>query len=296
MLLLAAYVVLRNREALGQAFAEIGWGPMLASGVLALLGTIALLGVWGALLGGLGTDPPRGEAWPVFFVSQLGKYLPGLLWPAVAQMEAGRRWGARRSVMLAANLLLLAVLASSGVVVGLALLPWSVGVSGVSWWAWLAAVAVAVVCLRPGLLTRVLDELFRLARREPPSLSVPPRAMARAYAWALVVWLLYGAHVAVLVHAVGGSGADAWAASVGGLALGWAIGLVAVFAPAGLGVREAVLTASLAPVVGRAPALAVALASRGLLALVDVLLALAGSRRAARLARTAVAGSDRPDD
>jgi len=289
-------VVLRNRAALAQSFAEIGWGAMVGSGVLALAGTVALVGLWRALLLGLGTVPPRGEAWPVFFVSQLGKYLPGLLWPAVAQMEAGRRWGSRRSVMLAANLLLLAVLASSGVVVGLALLPWSVGLTGVAWWAWVAAGALAVVCVWPGLLTQVLDELFRLARRDPPSLSVPPAAMARAYAWATLVWLLYGVHVAVLVRAVGGSGLDAWAAAAGGMALGWALGLVAVFAPAGLGVREAVITACLAPVVGRAPALAVALASRGLLAVCDVLLALAGSRRAARLARTPVGASELPDD
>jgi uncharacterized membrane protein YbhN (UPF0104 family) len=296
VLLLAALVIARNRAALEDAFAEIGWGPMAVAGFLALLGTIALVGLWRALLRGLGTVPPLGEAWPVFFVSQLGKYVPGMLWPAVAQMEAGRRWGARRSVMLAANLLLLAVLASSGVVVGLALLPWSVGVTGVSWWAWVAAGALALVCVWPGLLTRVLDELFRVARREPPSLSVPPRAMAAAYAWAVVVWLLYGAQIAVLVLAVGGSGPDAWAASVGGMALGWAIGLVAVFAPAGVGVREAVITAALAPVVGRAPALAVALASRGVLALCDVVLALAGSRRAAQPARGQVAGSGEPED
>jgi len=295
VLVVGVVVIWRNREALAQAFDEIGWAAMLLSGVLGLAGTVALVGLWRALLRGLGTVPPHDEAWPVFFVSQLGKYLPGLLWPALGQMEAGRRWGARRSVMLAANLLLLAVLASSGVVVGLALLPWSVGVTGVAWWAWAGAAALALVCVWPGLLTRVLDELFRLARREPPGLSVPAGAMGRAYAWALLVWLLYGGHVAVLVLAVGGSGPDAWAAAVGGMALGWALGLVAVFAPAGLGVREVVLAASLSPVVGRAPALAVALASRGLLAVVDVLLGLAGSRRAARVAHARVVGSGRAE-
>ena len=299
VLVLVAIVVLRNRVALVHSFEEIGWGPMAVSWALAVAGTAALVGVWSALLRGLGTVPPRGQGWPVFFVSQLGKYVPGLLWPAVAQMQAGHRWGARRSVMLAANLLLVAVLVSSGVMVGLALLPWSVGVAGVSWWAWATAAALAVVCVWPGLLTRVLDALVRLVHRTPPSLAVPPAAMARAYAWALLVWLLYGVHVAVLVRAAGGSGVDAWVASIGGLALGWALGLVAVFAPAGLGVREAVVVASLGPVIGRSSALAVALASRGLLALGDVALALAGSRRAARPASAgatpATPASDRPD-
>jgi uncharacterized membrane protein YbhN (UPF0104 family) len=291
VLVVGIVVVARNRAELEQAFREIGWGAMLVSASLAVAGTVALVPLWTALLHGLGVGPPRREGWAVFFVSQLGKYLPGLLWPALAQMEAGHRWGARRSVMLAANLLLIAVLASSGVVVGLTLLPWSVGITGVSWWAWLAAGALALVCVWPGMLTRVVDELFRLVKRDPPGLVVPPGAMARAYAWAVLVWAVYGLQVAVLVRAVGGSGTDAWAASVGGMALGWALGLVAVFAPAGLGVREAVLVASLAPVVGRTPALAVALASRGVLAVCDVLLGLVGSRRAARVAGVGASGT-----
>ena len=87
-----------------------------------------------------------------------------------------------------------------------------------------------------------------------------------------------------LVRAVGGTGGDAWVAATGGIALAWALGLVAVLAPAGVGVRDAVLLAVLSPLVGRTPALAVVLASRGLLALTDVALAAvaaAGPTRAA---------------
>jgi uncharacterized membrane protein YbhN (UPF0104 family) len=70
---------------------------------------------------------------------------------------------------------------------------------------------------------------------------------------------------------------DLWVAATGGIALGWALGLLAVLAPAGLGVRDAVVLAALAPLVGRSPALAVTLASRGLLSLADVLLAAAAA-------------------
>jgi uncharacterized membrane protein YbhN (UPF0104 family) len=282
------YVVVRDRHDLATAFREIGWGALAVSALLAVLGTVVLLGLWTSVLRGLGAAVPLSGAWRVFFISQLGKYLPGLVWPALAQMEAGRRWGVRRSIMLTGNLLMIAVLTASGIVVGLVLLPGSVGIAGVAGWiAWVLAGALLVICLWPRLLTEIVDRAFVLARREPPRLATSPRDMAVSFGWALATWALYGAHVWVLVHSVGGSGPDTWLAAIGGIALGWALGLVAVLAPAGVGVRDGVLVAALSPLVGRSPALAVALASRGLLALTDVVLA-----AVAALTRTPTAASN----
>jgi uncharacterized membrane protein YbhN (UPF0104 family) len=97
--------------------------------------------------------------------------------------------------------------------------------------------------------------------------------MLLAFGWSLVVWALFGIHIWLLSHAVGASGATTVAAAVGGIALAWALGMVAVMSPDGLGVRDGVLLAVLAPIVGRTPALAIALASRVMFALADVILA-----------------------
>ena len=70
------------------------------------------------------------------------------------------------------------------------------------------------------------------------------------------------------------------------MALAWAVGLIVIPAPAGAGVREAVLIATFAPQIGAPAALAVALASRVLLVLADVALAGLGALvRPARRAR-----------
>ena len=128
--------------------------------------------------------------------------------------------------------MLLVVLTATGAAVGLVLLPWVGGTSEVAWWGWILA-ALSLLALWPRVLTSLLDRLFRMAGREPPGLTIGGRAMAGAVAWALVVWVIYGLHVWVLVRALGGTGPDALVASVGGIALGWAFGLVAVLAPAG---------------------------------------------------------------
>jgi uncharacterized membrane protein YbhN (UPF0104 family) len=64
----------------------------------------------------------------------------------------------------------------------------------------------------------------------------------------------------------------------GAFAASWVVGLVAVYAPGGLGVREAVLVALLRGKIGSADALVVAAASRGVLTFVDLFGAIAGHR------------------
>jgi uncharacterized membrane protein YbhN (UPF0104 family) len=60
---------------------------------------------------------------------------------------------------------------------------------------------------------------------------------------------------------------------MGAFAVAWLAGLLAVYAPGGLGVREAVLVALLSSRIGAADALVVAAASRLILIFVDVVLA-----------------------
>ena len=55
-----------------------------AAPVLTLMG-------WRVLLGDLGTRLPAAPASSIFFVGQLGKYLPGSVWTVVAQAEMGAR-------------------------------------------------------------------------------------------------------------------------------------------------------------------------------------------------------------
>ena len=43
--------------------------------------------VWRALMAGVGSPLSVGVASRVLFIGQLGKYLPGSVWPVLAQME-----------------------------------------------------------------------------------------------------------------------------------------------------------------------------------------------------------------
>jgi len=105
----AVYAVSKRRDELAMMLGHLGPLTVVVSLLFGLLGTCASFMLWRQILFGLGVDPPRSESFRVYFVSQLGKYLPGSVWPVVAQMEFGKKTGMGRRTMLAANALSLAL-------------------------------------------------------------------------------------------------------------------------------------------------------------------------------------------
>jgi glycosyltransferase 2 family protein len=260
------------------------------SGGAALVLSVLAVGVsclaWRTMLADLGSRLPVTTAAHVFSVSQLGKYLPGSVWPIVAQMELGRGFHVPRLRMLTAFFLTLL----SSVVVAVAM----GGLLALSTPGWGRALAVLPVVL--GLMhPRVLDPLARLLARvlrrtavtEPPSLA----GVIRTAAWIVAQWVLLGAATTVLAHALGAPVSPA--RLTGAVALSWAAGLVVVVVPAGVGVREGALTLILAPTIGTPTALALALLGRLALTVADALFAVVGLVLTRR-ARAHAAGAGRP--
>jgi len=216
----------------------------------------------------------------------VGKYLPGSVWPVVSQMEFGRRQGIARRTMLAANVITLALSLTVALILAAVLLPLSSpDALGRFWWTFLLLPPLAA-CVHPRTLPALLDRLFRLIKREPLNQRMTGRSVVAAMLWSALSWLLLGLHLYVITHALGAHGPGGLAAAIGGAAFAVAVGVAVIPAPAGVGIRDAVLVATLAPGIGATDALAAALASRILLVVADVLLAGLGAlTRPGRAAR-----------
>ncbi len=65
----------------------------------------ATLRQWQALLAGLGSPLRTTTAGRIFFIGQLGKYIPGSVWPVLTQMELGARAKVPRSRSASASIL-----------------------------------------------------------------------------------------------------------------------------------------------------------------------------------------------
>ena len=258
--------------------------PELAAGLgCVVLALAAGLMQWRAVLADLGSPLPLRTAGRVFFLGQLGKYLPGSVWAALGQMELGKAYDVprRRSAATYAITMLTTLIAA--VVVAAVLLPF-VEPGQLHTYIWiLLAVPVGLVALLPPVLRPLLAAVFKLLRQPPPEHPVTGKGTALAFGWAVAGWLCYGLQIWVLASALGAPSGRAFAASVGGFALAWSVGFLVLFAPAGAGAREATLVVLLTAVLPADAALLAALVSRLLMTAADLLtagLALAATRRA----------------
>lgn len=285
----AAYAIYRERDAFGDALRHIGVWPMVVSLLIATAAVGMTFPIWREVLAGLGVPLPWGFGARVFFTSQLGKYLPGAVWPVVAQMEAGRARGASRRTILSGNLFTVVLSCCVGILVACVALPaWSPHALTHYWWV-LLALPLLLALLHPRALPTLLDKVFALLHRPPLNEQLPLRYTMRAAAWSLASWAGLGLHLYVLSAALGHGGISAFALCAGGMALAVAAGVLFVPAPAGAGLREVILVLVLRSIMTSGEALAVAVASRALLIAADLLLA-AGAAAARSRRRTAGAG------
>lgn len=259
------------------SWGRIGMVDTLLSSFFAVLCVLATWRVWHAVFAGLGVTLDSATSARVFFVSQLGKYVPGSVWPIVLQAEAGRRNGAGRTTVLTGNLIALALSLTTGLALAAVLLPFSVpGSLGRFWWV-LVALPLVALAAHPSTLPGLLDRLLVMLGRRPLGARLSGRATAAATVWCLVAWLCMGAHAAVLVAAMGTTGPSVIALTVGAMALAVCAGVLVVPAPAGAGPREAVLAYCLAGVLAGPATLVVVVASRVILVAVDLALAAFGA-------------------
>ncbi|GAA1263295.1 lysylphosphatidylglycerol synthase transmembrane domain-containing protein [Sphaerisporangium rubeum] len=277
-----AWAVAGRWDAVAEGFGRLS--PVLIAGsvVAVLAALVAGMMMWRALLADLGSPLPLRDAGKVFFVGQLGKYIPGSLWPVLAQMELGRDLGVPRPRSAAAFFLTYPVYLASGITVAVLTLPGLAGGS-VTRYAWLLLLLpVLVAALHPRVVNGLLSFGLRLLKRPPLERPLTRRGVLVSAAWAFTGWAAYGAHLALIVAGLGATGPRAFTLSFGAFALAWCLGFVVVIAPAGAGVREVAMVAALAPVLDAGPAIAAALCSRLVVSLGDLICAAAAGLAARR--------------
>ncbi|MCL2393235.1 MAG: flippase-like domain-containing protein [Acidimicrobiaceae bacterium] len=269
--------------------------------VLCVAGLVCSLMVWRCVLADLGSRLHIGSAWRINFVGQLGKYLPGSVWPVLAEMELGAQRKVPRGRSAVSVLLASAVQIFTGCVVAAVVLPFS-GRDTTGRYLWvLALVPVGLVMLSPPVLNRMMNLALRLVRRPPMTTGMSVRGLLVSAAWGVLYWLLNGVMVYALMGRFAGHGFRVALVSTGAYALSWVAGYLAIFAPAGAGVREAVMVALLSTQTRSGTALLVALVARALSVVADGLTGAVGigllgrtQLRLLREARTAPAPPPEP--
>jgi glycosyltransferase 2 family protein len=271
----AAFALVANWQRVSATIGEMTWTRLLLAFACTVAGVSAAAMSWQVLVDGLGRRIGVGRSLQVYFVGMLGKYVPGTVWAYALQLELGRAVGLRRTRVFIASLYSVVVVVVGGLLVGALAVASLLSVDpDLAPLGWLYVLLIpAIVLLVPPVTNWLIDLALRILKRPRPPHRIRFPAIAASMAWILVSYLAYGLQLWVLMRGDADVGMPALLLSIGAMGFAMIAGVVAFFLPSGLGAREFVIVAALGPILGQAPALAVAVVSRVLFIVVDLVLA-----------------------
>ena len=250
---------------------SIGWGWIAAATVVVFLTYLLLIETWRRILTGWQAHLPFGVASRIWFVSNLGKYLPGKIWSIAAMSVMAREHAVSPMAAAGSSILIQLVTVATGIALVLV-----TGIRAIDQ----PAVAIAIgVVLAVGIasIPVVLPRLARAAGSlAGKAIEVPPLPASTLWlsvARSLVSWIAYGVAFQLFVRGVLGSAAGATSSYIAVYAASYIIGFLALFAPGGVVVRESALVAGMVRLglASQPDAFAVAVASRLWLTIVELL-------------------------
>jgi glycosyltransferase 2 family protein len=286
MVALGVYTVVSQWTDFKTGINRLGVVAALEALVCVLVGLFLTMQVWRQLLAAAGSRLPVRAASRIFFIGQLGKYVPGSVWPVLAQMELGRTYKVPRQRSATTAMLSMLIGLTSGLLAALVGLPFLSGGSVDKYWWAFPFIPVLLVCLHPRVLNPVIAFGLRKMRKPAPETALTGRVIGTAIAVNLASWLFNGLQIWVMTARLGVHGGGTLLAAIGAYAFAWSVGFLVVPVPAGAGIKDAILIVELAALLGGGPAgtaaaTAIALVSRGVTILGDLI----GAGVAALLAR-----------
>lgn len=240
-------------------------GYLLAAWAVIALYYLLFAGGLLLVIRSLGYRPRYRDIFKLSFAANLGKYLPGGVWQVAGKVAMARQAGVDRHAALVATTVESAVSVTGGLLLFLTTTllgaPFPVGVPK---WPLYALMVGIFVALQPQIFARVVALGMKLLKieGEPPHLKF--RQIVALVLYYAAIWVIAGAGFWLFTRSLTsdpGANVFAYAGYYAAAAVG---GLLVLFVPAGLGVREGFLVTLTGAVVsgGAASAWIVAFAAR----------------------------------
>jgi len=221
---------------------------LLASIATLFLGLTLSCWLWGRMVSELGsTAPGLIGSMRIVFSAHVGRYLPGRLWQIAGLAVLAGRVGVSGAIAGIAGVLGQAFALAAVTIIAA---PVFLGSRAGDGHAWAAAVAVLILFVALASVPSLVDAGLRLALRIARIPSDGPSPVARMFGlrwlgWYLLNWIAYGVAFVLFVRGLGFS--VGWLELISSFSAAYLLGYIAIFAPAGLGVREGFLVAFLEP-------------------------------------------------
>jgi hypothetical protein len=254
---------------------HLEWGYIAGATAIVLLTYVLLIETWRRMIVGSGERLGFGEATRIWFISNLGKYVPGKIWSIAAMTMMARE--SRVSAVAAAGSSVLMQLVTVAAGIGVVLVTAAHAVDHPIAAVIAAMCILALLAAAPNLLPIAGRIVSSLVGREIVLPRVPASMVWLAAASSVLSWIAYGVAFQLFVRGVLGAAAGATTSYIAVYAASYIIGFLALFAPGGAVVRESAMVTGMLRLAlsGQADALAVAVASRLWLTVTELLPGLA---------------------
>ena len=217
------------------------WRTVLAS-ALVLATYLLLIEVWRAVLALSGSHLPRTAAVRIWFVSNLGKYLPGKVWQIGAMTAFVARYRIAPTVAGAAAIVITVANVAAGFAFVLVAAAKSLSVWGGPRAAWLLTIGLVVALCAAPLVAHGWSALAHRLGKPALAVRIPLSAAVLSLAGSFLAWALYGIAFRVFAFGIIGGAPGSWLAWGAAYALSYLVGYLTLIVPGGVVVREVTLT------------------------------------------------------
>jgi glycosyltransferase 2 family protein len=249
---------------------QFAWQWIGAATALVLVTYALLIEGWRRVLGAWDSHLPFTQAARIWFLSNLGKYVPGNIWSLTAMGMMARQRGLSAIAAAGSSVIMQMVSLVTGTAIVMVTSAKLIGqpiLVGAA-----VLVLIAVLLSAPRFLPPLAAWVSTLFGRDIAPPSVPATSIWTAALASTLSWLLYGLAFQFFVRGLLGAAPGEISSYVAVYTAAYILGFISPIAPAGLGVREFTLAAFMTQLglANEADAALVAIAARLWLTIVEL--------------------------
>lgn len=233
------------------------WRVLAASALFACFLFIFRVLSWRRIVKDMGCPVPLAPATRIWSTSELARYLPGVIWQVVGRAYLAKPYGVSGRVCSTSQVMELAIFLLANLIMAVACLLF-MGVKHVHGLAraWLVASGVlvpALICvLHPRVFYPAVNHILAKLKKPPLERELTFKRLLELLGWSLLGLAWQGIAIWLVVNRLLDLKFAKWWVVTGAYCLAWCAGFLAVWAPGGLGVREAVFIAAMEFAIPRA--------------------------------------------
>ena len=249
---------------------QFGWEWIFAATALVLVTYALLIEGWRRVLGAWDSHLPFRQAARIWFLSNLGKYVPGNIWSLTAMGVMAKKRGLSALAASGSSVIMQMVSLATGA--GIVMVT-SAKLLGQPLLVGATVLVLAVVLLSaPKFLPPLAVLVSGLIGRDIAPPSVPAASIWTAAFASTLSWLFYGLAFQLFVRGLLGNAPGEISSYIAVYTAAYILGFISPIAPAGLGVREFTLAAFMTQLglANEADAALVAIAARLWLTIVEL--------------------------